>query len=341
MASTVNALYDQLSVSLAETFRKTVEDNVFVSNMVFQKGWQEGEVVEEGRFLGLPISIQKNQTAMSFGQFDEVDGSPQTMLSVATFPWSFYVATVALDYQTTRLVRGKHMRVDQITFQVQQAIGSLADTIGLDVTNLGKQQGGPTAFPALGIYEATDDGISVNTYGNIIRQGAGAFVNWQGNVIRTLLVSGIGNPTNDAPLSLFYAAYTNSTQGAQAPTEVYTSKQGVAAYMFAMQPLQRLSPMDTANAGFSKAMLFEAEMWADDHIINPNNGTKIGCNYILLNRHHSKFYYPGRRGFDFIDWNDSPTAVAKKCRYVTAFQLACGQPRTGGQLLNVNSTQNL
>jgi hypothetical protein len=341
MATVANQLYDQLSASLGETFRRVVDDNVFGSNMVFQKGWQEGESMDEGRFLALPIAIAKNQTAMSFGQFDEVDGSPQTLTSAASFPWSFYVATVSLDYQTLRLVRGKNMRVDQVVYQVNMAIASLADTIGIDLTNLSKNPGGPTAFPAFGIVEASDDGGSVNVYGNIVRQGAGAFVNWQGNVVRTLLSTGIGTPANDAPLSLFYAVFTNSTQGAQSPTEVYSTKQGIAAYMFALQPLQRLAPMDTANAGYAKAMLFTAEMWSDDHIQNPVNAGKIGVNYFLINRGHTKFFYPGRRGFDFIDWNDAPTTVSKKCRYVTCFQMASSQPRTGGQLLNVNSVQNL
>jgi hypothetical protein len=343
--------YDQLSAALAETFREYVDDNVFISNMVFQRGWQDAEKVDQGRFLSLPILTGKNQTAQSFGQYDEVNSSPQSTLSVAAFPWSFYQAAVMLDYQTLSLNRGPNVRVNLIAQQLQTAIASLADVCGQDLCqfpggtpSLGQKAPGTTnAQPALGIVEATDDGTVVATYGNIGRTGASAFANWGGNRLAKLTQAGIGTATNDAPPSLFYALYNNSTQGMQVPTEVYTAKQGVASYMFSLQAQQRLSPGDIANVGFAGAKLFAADVIGDDHIIlaTGTTVTNLGANFFAINRNHTRFFYFGEKGFDFVPWIDAQTVIAKISRYVTAFQFCSSQPRTGGQLLNVNVVFNL
>jgi len=345
MANSYNSSYDQLSVALAETFRTVVDDNVFISNMVFERNWEDAERVEPGRYLALPILTAKNQNATAFGQFDEVPSSPQTILSVGTFPWSFYVATIQMDYQTVSLNRGQNVRADLIASQLETAVASLGDVMGTDLTNATKSPATQNAVSALGILEASDDGTNFNTYGNITRTGSGSFANWQGNDIRTLTTGNIGTATNDPTWSLFTQLYTNCSVGAQTPTEVYTDKQGISSYMYVLSPVQRVTPGDMANIGFAGARLFGADMLADDHILAPTNTTKLGVNYIAINRRHTKFYYPGTnkgdKGFDFIPWLDSGTTVAKLARYVTAFQYASSQPRLNGQLLNVNQLANL
>ena len=345
--------YDQLSAALAETFREYVDDNVFISNMVFQRGWQDAEKVDQGRFLSLPILTGLNQTAQSFGAYDEVNSSPQQELSVAAFPWSFYQAAVMLDYQTLSLNRGPNTRVNLIAQQLQTAIASLANVCGQDLCQYAggtptfgsKAAATPNAQSAYGIIEATDDGTVVNSYGNINRTGALSFINWAGNRIAKLGQAGIGTAANDAPPSLFYALYNNCTQGLQTPTEVYTARQGVASYMFSLQAQQRLSPGDIANVGFAGAKLFAADVIADDHLLlgagSGGNTTALAANFFAVNRNHTRFFYFGEKGFDFVPWVDAQTVIAKICRYVTAFQFCSSQPRTGGQLLNVNVVFNL
>jgi hypothetical protein len=262
--------------------------------MVFKEGWEDAERVEPGRFLALPILSAKNQTAQAFGAYDEVSSSPQSLFSAAAFPWSFYQAAVMLDYQSLSLNRGPNVRVDIIASQLETAIASLSDACGQDLcqyAGLGaKTTPTPNGQPAYGIVEATDDGTLVNNYGQILRTGTNSFANWQGNDIRKLLTTGIGNPTNDAPPSLFYALYSQATHGAQTPTDVFSTRQGVAAYMFALQAQQRLSPGDIANVGFSGAKLFNADVMADDHIYNPINGAYVGANFFEINTKHTRFY---------------------------------------------------
>lgn len=341
MAISYNTAYDQLSAVMAETFLQTVDDNVFVSNLVFQNNWEEAEQVDEGRTLNLDILTGKNATATAFGQNDEISSSPQTILSVASFPWAFYVVSVSIDYQTLKINRGRNQRVKLVAVQIQAGIASLADVCGVDLCNVTKSTATANAVNALGIVEATDDGTLTNLYGNILRTGAGSFANWQGNDNRNLLVNGIGTTTNDAPPALFYSEYANCTQGAEPPTDGYSTKGGLAAYMFAQQFQQRVAPMDEANLGMGGARLFDAIIWADPHLTAPTNSGKIGANLYLVNRRHTKFFYMGEKGFEFFPWVDVPNRVAKVARYVTSFQYASSQCRTGGQLLNFNDVANL
>jgi len=341
LAISYNAAYDQLSGSMAETFKRSVDDNVFVSNLVFQTNWDEAEQVEEGRTLNVDLLTGKNQTATAFGQNDEISSSPQTILSTASYPWPFYVVSVAVDYQTLKINRGRNARVKLVAVQIQAGIASLADVCGEDLCNVTKSQATENGINALGLVEATDDGTVINLYGNILRTGAGAFANWQGNCNRTLLSSGIGTAANDAPFALFYDVFTRSTQGVETPTECFTIKGGVAAYMYAQQSQQRVAPMDMANAGMGGANIFNTPILADEHFTPPTNGTKIGCNFYFTNRRHTKFYYMGEKGFEFFPWFDLPNRVGKVSRYVTCFQYASSQCRTGGALFNVNSITNL
>ena len=342
-ATTYNSAYDQLSSSVAENFLDYIDDNVFVTNMVFQRGWEEAEEVDAGRFLAVNILSGKNANAMNFGQYDIVMTNPQTIISTATYPWSFYVVSVIMDYQTLRInQKNKNLRADQVSAQLEDAVASLADLCGYDLTSNTKQAGGPTGQPALGIVEATDNGTITNSYGNILRTGAGSFSNWKGYVNAQLTSGNIGTAANDAPLSKFYDVYTQCQQGSQAPTDIFSTKQGLAAYAFAMQSQQRFGSMDEANAGFAGIKLFSAMMWADDHIPQVVNGSSFGANYYYINKRKTKFFYFAKKGFDFIDWVDAPNGmVAKQSRYATCFQYASSQPRTGGQLQNVNSIQNL
>jgi hypothetical protein len=309
--------------------------------LVFQTNWDEAEQVDEGRTLNVDLLTGKNATATAFGQNDEISSSPQTILSTATYPWPFYVVSVAVDYQTLKINRGRNARVKLVAVQIQTGIASLADICGIDLTNTTKSPATANGINSLGLVEATDDGTVVNTYGNITRTGAGSFANWQGNCNRTLLSTGIGNSSNDAPFALFYDVFTRSTQGAETPTECFTTKGGVAAYMYAQQAQQRVAPMDIANAGMGGANIFSTPILADEHFTPPVNGTKIGANFYFTNRRHTKFYYMGDKGFEFFPWVDLPNRVGKVARYVTCFQYASSQCRTGGALFNVNSISNL
>ena len=329
---------------MAEEFLDAVSDNVFVSNLVFQNGWDEAERRNEGRTLNIDLMTGKNQTATAFGQNDEVDSSAQTILSVASYPWTFYVVSVPVSYQELKISRGRNERVNLVAVLVENGIASIADVIGNDLTNLTKGPVTQNGINALGIVEATDDGTLVNLYGNILRTGPGSFVNWPGQDNRSLLASNIGTATNDMPYALFASVYARCTQGVESPTEIYTTKGGVAAYMFAQQAQQRVAPMDIANMGMSGANVFNAPVFADDHItpvLGGASGTKVGCNFYFLNRRHTKFYYMGDKGFEFFPWVDQPNRVGKVSRYVTSLQYASDQCRANGAIYNVNDVANL
>ena len=341
-ALAANPQYDQLSTVLAETCRDVVDDNVFVSNTVMERSWEQAEQVAPGRFFMVPIVTGKNQNATAVGMYDEVPASPQTVFSAASYPWSFYVVSIQESYHEVAVNRGINQRVDLVGGQVDVAIESLADLVGNDITNTTKGTATPNAVSAYGVLEASDDGTVTNVYGNITRTGGGAFTNWQGNDIRKLTTANIGTATNDCPISQFYNLYNLCTQGMQTPTEIYSTKNGIGSYAFALQTQQRFAAGEVANAGFAGVAFMSAIMLADEHFTPPTNGSSTGANFYAMNKRHQRFFYFGRKGVEFIDWIDSPAgALSKIARYVVAFQYASSQCRVSGQLLNVNVLGNL
>lgn len=344
MATNANTQFDQYSVALAEEFRELVDDNVFESNTVFQDSWKYAEKHNPGRWLALPILTGKNNNATAFGMYDPVPAASQSVLSAASFPWSFYVVSIPMSYQELATLKGPNLRVNLLNTQLETAIASIADVMGNDITNYSpKSKATANGVNAYGIVEATDDGTLVNSYGNILRTGTGSFLNWQGKDVRTLVQSGIGTASNDPNPALFYRAYTGCVQGSATPTEIYSTKEGVETYMYTMQAQQRFASGDIANPGFSGAALFGSIVKADDHIVNPTNGGNTGVNFYLVNHDHTGFhYFTPKKGAEFIPWvQTADGALAQVSRYVISLQYASSQPRTGGQLLYVNSLSSL
>uniref|UniRef100_E6QP88 Phage major capsid protein n=1 Tax=mine drainage metagenome TaxID=410659 RepID=E6QP88_9ZZZZ len=335
--------YDQGSAVLAESFAPYVSDAVFQANRVVKVLWDDAQREEEGRYLALPILTNKNATAQSFGQYDTLASGPQSLYSVAAFPWSFYQAAVTLDYITTKLVRGPNMRVDNLTTQIETAIGSLTDLIGNDVTNLTKGSSTQTAQPAFGIPEACDNGTLFNVYGNIARTGTNSFANWQGNVVQ-LSATNLGTAFNDAPRDLFFRNYAACSVGSATPTDIFGNQQAVASYMFALDSQIRVSPGDVANPYLSDPHMLAAKVIGDNHflpILGGVGGTKIGYNFYYVNANHTKIHYFGEKGFDFVPWIDTPNVLSKTARYITGFQCASDNPRLNGFLGPVNDLVNL
>ena len=334
--------YDQESAVLAEAFVPYVTDNVFQSARVPKIAYDSANRVEEGRYLALPLLTAKNQTAQSFGQYDTLASGPQSLLSVAAFPWSWYQAAVTIDYQTLRLVRGPNMRVDNLTLQVQACIASLSDLIAGDLTNTTKGASSQTGYPALGVIEACDNGQLYNVYGNIARTGTNSLATWQGNVI-SLPSSGLGNATNDTSRAQVLREYTACVIGDAAPTHIFCHQQAVSSYIFTLDSQIRVSPGDSANPYLGNPGLLGAQWIGDNHFdtySNPTTGA-IGYNSFFVNVPHTCYRYFGEKGFDFIPWLDTPNVLEKTCRYVTGFAFASDNCRLNGYVGPNNDLLNL
>jgi hypothetical protein len=332
--------FDQLAAELAESFVPYVSENVFQSARVIKAAWDAALKVDEGRYLALPLATDKNNTAQSFGQYDVLASGPQSLWSVAAFPWSFYQAAVTLDYITLKLVRGPNMRIDNLTGQVQMAIASLSDLIDGDLCSLTKGASTQAAQPAYGIIEASDNGQLYNVYGNIARTGTNSFGNWQGEVI-SLPPSQLGNAINDFNRGTAFRNYAACSVGDATPTDVFSTQQGVASYMYGMDSMLRVSPGDSANPYLGNPNMLGARVTGDNHIATITNNGHLGYNYYFLNMNHTRMYYFGEKGFDFVPWIDTPGILSKTARYIIAFQLASDQPRLNGWMGPFNDILNL
>lgn len=349
MAGSLNAAYDQLSGALSEGFLDYADDSFFKSNAILARGWEEAVQVDPSRFLAADIISSDNANAGVFGPYDSITQDPQSIISTATYQWSWYTCSVQLDYQTLRSVQGRNQRLNIVATQLQTGLASIAKNIDIDLgqstgtTNptgvKGRNLG--TGFNALSVIDASDDGTVTGTYGSISRT---TFTNWKGYNIRSLTQNNIGSSTTNNPLWKYFAnLYQGASIGQEAPTDVFTTKGGVAGYMYIQAGNQRLSPGDTMQLGFGGAMLFNALMSADDYLFAPTNnaGTSTGANYYAINMGHTHFFFFGKKGFDFIDWIDSQQVVSKIARYVTVLQLASTEPRLNGQMLFLNDITSI
>ncbi len=332
--------YDDQSAVLAESFAPYVSDATFIGNRVVNIMWEKAQRHDEGRFLSLPILTNKNNTAQSFGQYDVLASGPQSLYSVASFPWSWYQTAVSLDYISVKLVRGPNMRVDNLTSQVETAIGSATDILGQDTCS---QTKGPSTLhgqPLVGVFEACDNGTTYNVYGNMARLGTGSFANWQGQAI-ILANSGVGSASNDASRAKILRNYTACVVGDAAPTNIMGHQQMVSSYIFTLDSQIRVSPGDSANPYTANPHLFSSMFVGDNHFDTVTNGASLGYNMFFVNANHTKYRYMGEKGFDYIPWIDTPNVLEKTCRYVVGLACASDNPRLNGLYGPINDLNNL
>lgn len=334
--------YDDSSTILAEEFAPYVSDAVFIGNRVIKVLWDNARKHNEGRFLALPLLTQKNNTATSFGQYDTLPSGPQSIYSVASFPWSWYAAAVSLDYITVRLVRGPNMRVDNLVVQEEDAIGSLTDLIGQDSCSQTKGASTQHGQPLVGVFEACDNGNTYDVYGNLARLGTGSLPTWQGQAI-TYANSGLGTAANDLARSQFLRNFAACVVGDANPTHIMGHQQIVSSYMFALDGQVRVSPGDSANPYLGNPGLLGAQWIGDNHFDTYSNATTgaIGYNSFFVNVPHTCYRYFGEKGFDFIPWLDTPNVLEKTCRYVTGFAFASDNCRLNGYVGANNDLLNL
>ena len=336
--------FDQMSAILAESFAPWVSDAVFQGNRVVRVMWDEAQRHDEGRFLAMPIDTAINDTAESFGQYDLLSSGPQSLYSVASMPWSWYQAAVSLDYITVKLVRGPNMRVNNLTVQIENAIGAITNLLGQDTCSTTKGRTTNHGNPLVGIPEACDNGVLYNVYANIARLGTNSFSNWQGQVI-ALSNSNIGTATNDAARSQILREYGACVVGDAAPTQVYAHQQAVSSYMFTMDSQVRLSPGDSANPYLGNPHILGAEVIGDTHFdtvaSTAAGSSAIGYSMYFVNGNHTKYRYFGEKGFDFVPWIDTPNILEKTCRYVIGLACASDNPRLNGFYGAFNDLLNL
>lgn len=336
--------YDDQSAILAEAFSPYVSDAVFIGNRVVKVMWDNAQRHDEGRFLAMPILTNKNNTAEAFGQYDTLSSGPQSLYSVASMPWSWYQTAVSLDYITVKLVRGPNMRVDNLTTQIETAIGSATDLLGTDTCSTTKGRSTQHGQSLTGIYEACDNGNTYDVYANIARLGTGSFANWQGNVI-SLTTGGIGTATNDASRGSILRNFAACTVGDATPTHIFGHQQAIASYMFTLDSMIRVSPGDSANPYTANPHLLGAVCIADNHFDTisgtGSNANSVAYNMFFVNANHTKYRYFGEKGFDFIPWIDTPNVLQKTCRYVIGLACASDNPRLNGLYGPVNDLNNL
>ena len=335
--------YDDSSTILAEEFAPYVSDAVFIGNRVIRVFWDNARKHNEGRFLALPLLTQKNNTVVNFGQYDTLPSGPQSIYSVASYPWSWYAAAVTLDYITVKLVRGPNMRVDNLVVQEEDAIGSLTDAFGQDSCSQTKSESTQHGNPLVGVYEACDNGNTYDVYGNLARLGTGSLPTWQGAAIYNVQ-SGIGNATNDTSRAAILRNYGAAVVGDACPTHLMGHQQMVSSYMFTLDSQVRVSPGDSANPALSNPGFLAAQWIGDNHFdtyTGTSNTNAIGYNMFYVNVPHTCYRYFGEKGFDFIPWLDTPNVLEKTCRYVTGFAMASDNCRLNGLITYLNDLLNL
>ena len=335
--------YDDSSTIIAEEFAPYVSDAVFIGNRVIKVEWDNARKHNEGRFLALPLLTNKNNTATSFGQYDTLPSGPQSIYSVASFPWSWYTAACTLDYITVRLVRGPNMRVDNLVVQEEDALGSLTDLIGTDTCSQTKGASTQHGQPLVGVFEACDNGQTFDVYGNLARLGTGSLSTWAGQAIYNTQ-SNIGTATNDVSRANFLRNFAACVVGDANPTHIMGHQQIVASWMFAMDAQVRVSPGDSANPYLGNPGLLGAQWIGDNHFDTYTASTgsaNVGYNAFFVNVPHTPYRYFGEKGFDFIPWLDTPNILEKTCRYVTGFAMASDNCRLNGLITYMNDLDNL
>ncbi len=275
MADTTSLPYDSILSTTLYNYATTLENNVFQARPLLNwlKSKNRIKTYSGGARIVVPIIEGANDTAGTFGQYDELPTTPQDGLTAAEYLWKQAAVSIAIAGLEEQQNNGKEAIIDLLQAKIMQAEESLADLFVKEFLS----DGSATATSWNGLSAAVGDAA----FGGLDPAGHGTWSSYVDDTAKALQISDMS------------AAWNGTAQGgSDTPDMIATSQELWEKYESLLQPQLRYSDPGTADAGFVNLLYRGAPVVFDYAIDNANvftgdyeNTNDTGVMYFLNSKH--------------------------------------------------------
>lgn len=214
------------------------------------------ETQRGGESIYVRHNLGTNSTAQTLaGPWAEVDTTPSDTVRGSRANWKHYSATVTVSESDLLINTGEEALSSLVQFETENAVRSLGDLAADDIYN-GSAADEITGIDTL-IGAGTLQGLNPTTYTTWTSRGLSARGTAPGSVSFTS-----GSFTAQG-LSDMRTLYNNASEGAMQPHALYTGWSEYGYYEGALQPQERFTNSNVADAGFQQLLFKSAPIFPD------------------------------------------------------------------------------
>jgi len=294
-----------LSTTLAN-YRPQIEDNVFKSMPLAY--WLMGKypaqpnsqsesrgqkkVLDGGQYIVVPLMYGKNTTARSYSGYGVLDTTPQEGITSAQFNWKQASVSVSISGLEERQNSGEEKIIDLLKTKIMQAEMSLQDEYSRQWSGTGGD-GSQDTNGLQNIVSAT------TTTGGL----SGTSYSWW----RSTVNSAVGSFATNG-LTKMRSTYNSISKGNDHPDLIISDQTSFEYYESVLQPQERFTDTNTADAGFENLKFKGAVMMFDNNTYFPAGYMYfLNSKYLNWNVHRDADF----KTEDFIRPADQDARVAQ------------------------------
>lgn len=251
-----NPEFDALLSTTLSNYRDTLEDHISrdVGVWSYLKRKDRIDTKQGGHNFVIQLMYGKNTTSGTVDMYETLDTTPQDGITAAVYDWKQHVVTVSIAGLEEAMNSGEEQVIDLLKAKVQQAEISASDDFAIMLVRDGL---GNSGKDFLGLSALVGDHLSsVTSVGGINCATAGNEF-WRSVVERT---------AEQLTLARMGTVYRQASRGATKPDGAFSGGTLWDKHISLLQPMQRISDSETAQAGFENIMFRGAPHVYDDEL---------------------------------------------------------------------------
>lgn len=283
--------------NLSEIVTTTIEsrsgslaDNVSKNHALLDRLEKKGKrkPVSGGRQIIQELEYGENGTFNWYSGYDPLNISPSEVFSAAQFDWKQASVAVSISGLEELMNSGEEAIIDLLESRIENAERTMKNQMGGAVYGDGTAAGGK-AIGGLGLL--VPDAPTAGTVGGINRA---TWTFWQSKKFGAVADGG-GAATTANIISYMNRLWLQLVRGTDKPDIVLADNNYYRLYMEALQPQQRFTSADMAQAGFESLKFQSADVVFDGGIGGAcpvNHMFFLNTDYIYLRPHAKRQYVP-------------------------------------------------
>lgn len=284
--ATLNALYNEATLSTERWYSRKVNDLVFNSNPFAMILRRDARTIGGGESLEMP-GMFDTATGEWFGEYDTYSAAAKEQIGAGRLDWKLYTVPVVLSHlQLLKNAESRERRFDLAAQKNMVAAKTAANDLGSATFNLVHNEARKVDSLDLAVSNATATGNEVNfqtSYAGISRVS--------GQVGNTVWVANVDDASTTLSMSTLQTNYGLCQEGDEKSTIAVTTQTNFNRYWNLLTPIQRLGSDEMGKAGFTSLMFNGIPVVVDSHVPKsgdvPTGGSAITADYwYFLNMNH-------------------------------------------------------
>lgn len=312
----------ELTAITREMVAGRLTDNVFLSNIIWQRLKANEEMAEGGEKIPEPLIYDddpSDTTGGTFARTQTIHNVEREEVDKAQFDWAYYYQTIVLWYHDlAKNGQGDTQIISLLDAKTQTA--ELRMRARFSRHFFGTAAGIPAVLGTLDLFSTT------NTYGSISRSAQ----TWWRPIIHAN--AGAGRALT---LRIMDNLYEDIHDGEIRPSIGVTSSDVISKYKSLLHPQQRYENAEMARAGFRNVMFNDVPIIVDKRIDQDSSARHklhfFNLDFLKL-RTHQDF------NFRTDDWREMQSGAGKYTRIWWIGQVTCNNCRYQGTLEDIDPT---